>query len=252
MAKKNGELAEVRPGYLEGVSNIEDVMLALRENIGTESLTRFDFPRIKTPQGESRYMEMPSADDPEGEAVTSFSGVIIGNHMTRSYWKQGVGSSGMGEAPPDCASNDAIMGIGDPGGECQDCPMARFKTDKGGQGRGQACKAMRAIYILRPGMLLPVIIQVPPTSLKAVRQYLFSLAATGRPYYTVETEIGLSPKKNADGEPYNQFTFKRARLLEGEERKTAEQYAGMFLQLLTGTPEYPSVPVPDEGKYSEQ
>jgi hypothetical protein len=243
VAKKNQseELVRQEPAYIANIEDMQMVMEALRENIGGEQLSRFDFPRITIPQGNARHMTVITEEDPEGEAMTEFSGIIVANHMARSYWRD-TGGQEVGNTPPDCSSPDAIIGFGSPGGDCESCPFAQFGSDRGGEGRGQACKQMRTLYILRPGMMLPVVVNVPPTSLKSVREYLFRLAQTGRPQYVVETEIGLLPKTNPNNQPYNQFTFKRARPLEGEELATAVAYARMFKQLLQGGNKYPPVP----------
>lgn len=240
MAKKEESLAPRPSAYLANVADVKSVGEALRENIGEESISRFDFPRITIPQGDGKFMNVITAEDPEGEAMKTVSGIIVSNHMARSYWKDAKGDN---DGPPDCSSPDAAYGEGDPGGDCSTCLFAQFGSDGGGAKRGQACKQMRTLYILRPGMLLPVVINVPPTSLKTVRQYLFQLSAIGRAQYTVETEIGLLPKTSKGNDPYNQFTFKRLRFLDGDELAVAQQYAQMFSAMMRGgREEHPPVP----------
>jgi hypothetical protein len=252
VAKKEESLVPQQPAYLANVANVSEVLLALKENLGEESASKFDFPKITVPTGTNKHMIVSTAENPDGEARTTISGILIANHMARAYWKEGADASGVGSSVPDCKSEDSITGEGDPGGTCSTCLYAQFGSDKEGKGRGQACKQMRSLYLLMPGMLLPVLINVPPTSLANARKYLFRLSAEGRPQYTVETEIGIQSKTNSDNQPFSLFTFKRVRFLEGEEMKAAQQYNAMFSALLRGREEYPEVPGPAPAPVAEE
>ncbi len=58
-------------------------------------------------------------------------------------------------------------------------------------GRGQACKQIKQLFLLRGSLLLPEVVTLPPTSLKAAKQYLLKLTSQGVPYYAVVTRIDV-------------------------------------------------------------
>jgi len=228
MAKKNEEQLEVRtPAYLTKHSNVTAILQAMAENLEGEKLTRFDFPRITIPTGGGDYMTIPNPDG--AEPAKQVSGVIIYTHMARSYWKDS--GDDVGNGPPDCSADNAKVGIGDPGGICDVCPNAAFKTGKGG--RGQACKLMRNIYLLVGQNMMPYMVQVPPTSLKEAKKYLWNLSVQDMRYFNIETTLGvLGGQKNKSNQPFSTWTFARGRELEAEERQKVQAYAFEFREAL--------------------
>src|SRR5262249_1306022 len=133
------------------------------------------------------------------EIVKELTGIIIGWRDTRSYWSIPMEESD-GNMPPDCYSLDARAGIGKPGGDCARCPLSQFGS--GPKGDGQACKLVRQLSLIRDQNLLPEIVSLPPSSVKAARQYFMRLASKGVPCFSVITRIGLEKTKNAQGIAY--------------------------------------------------
>ena len=139
-----------------------------------------------------------------------------------------------GNAPPDCASVDACVGVGKPGGDCGACRFAQFGS--GPNGEGQACKQVRQLFFLRQENVLPEIVNLPPSSLKPVRQYLMRLAARALPCYSLITRIGLERAQNPRGITYSRATFTAGDSLLPDESERAKAYATMLKPFLASVP----------------
>ncbi|MDD4986627.1 MAG: hypothetical protein PHQ43_12775 [Dehalococcoidales bacterium] len=179
----------------------EDLKEILQENLGGQRISASELDRIKIPSGGGTTWEVPTLSGMEDtKAVT---GVVIYFRNQNGYWKEAYDGQ---SNPPDCASNDGVVGVGDPGGECALCPLNQYGSD----GKGKACKNMRTLFILREADVLPLVLTLPPTSLKDARKYFLRLASKGVPYYGVVTEITLEKDKNEGGIVYSkaQLTLK--------------------------------------------
>lgn len=75
--------------------------------------------------------------------------------------------------PPDCKSNDGIIGIGKPGGECASCPLAKW----GDNGTPPACALSydRLIFDFHTGQL--GIMSFARTKIKAVQEFQRAIRA---------------------------------------------------------------------------
>lgn len=176
---------------------------ALRENMGGEKLTEFDLERIKMPSGGGGFWEVPGIDGPE--AVKVLEGVVVLTKNVRAYWRLAM-EEGSGSDPPQCASADGIVGIGDPGGSCEACPWAQFGSHR--DGRGQACKQMRQLFMLTEKSMLPVVLTLSPTSLAPARKFFMRLASATPPRYYWETTIKVSLEgASSGGNNYSRAVF---------------------------------------------
>jgi hypothetical protein len=165
-----------------------------------DGLKEGDLEQIKIPTGGGIQWEMPGAAG--GEMVTTFDGVIVGVQTTRTYWPDAFSGASV---PPSCTSRDGKIGIGDPGGVCELCPLARWGTGKNGV--GTACAERKRVYILRPEGLLPIILNLPVTSINNLRKYQIRLLSQRTPVTVVVTRFGLDRTKNKAGIPYSQAAF---------------------------------------------
>lgn len=225
---------------LESDSNLDLVQAAISENVGVGGITEFDFDRIKIPSGGGMAFNVSTLQGEDSEKT--ISGVIVLARDSRAYWQKSMEEGG-GSQPPDCHSNDGIIGIANPGvnagGDCVKCPLAQFGSDSkivnGAtvQGRGQACKAIRQLFLLRGDSLLPVVLPLPPTSLKAAKQYMLRLAGQGVPYWAAVTKIGLEPAQNAGGIKYAKATFTFVGLLSEGQKAKAKAYSDMLKPLVS-------------------
>jgi len=208
-------------------TDLNTINAAISTNIGSGGLSEFDLPRIKMPAGGGLQWAVPTL---EGEAMEpSIEGVIVLARDTRAYYSQPISETG-GSQPPDCWSADGATGCGKPGGACLACPLAQYGSAPGG--RGQACKQIKQLFVLRGSLLLPEVVTLPPTSLKAAKQYLLKLTSQGVPYYAVVTRIGLERTKNAQGIAYSRAVLAFVRRLAPEEVERAREYHEMLKPLV--------------------
>ena len=133
-----------------------------------------DFPQVKIPAGGQLSFELPNPLDPDDPTpCKTIEGVIVLQQTANAYWQD----SDTTGAPPDCSSDDGVTGYGTPGGLCAACPLNTFGSGEGG--KGKACKNMKNLYILQDGSPMPLLLPLPPTSLKAFRQYANNLRFAG-------------------------------------------------------------------------
>jgi hypothetical protein len=243
--KTDYPLAVMEPGAALDVATI-----AAELGEDPASLGMLLFTRVKMPSGGSPAFEIENPDDPnDPEVVKSIEGVIVAHHATNAYWAQGLEESG-GNTPPDCVSPDGVTGHGDRGvdhstGEtddpalphdCASCWLNQFGSDPSG---GKACKNRRHLYILRSGDLIPLLLPLPATSLKAWRTFAVkSLMARGRHWYSVVTRIGLEPAQSSSGIKYSRATFSivetdGARELAAEQQRWLENYGKGLLSVVS-------------------
>ena len=223
-SKNSGELVVKEAAALQSYGEysalqIETAELAevMRENLGGQALTPNDLQRIKVPSGGGIVWEIPTLDDTED--VAEFEGIIVFHKFQNAYWREEYDGS---NNPPDCAAPDAEYGIGDPGGACAKCPMNEFGTAR--KGAGKACKNTKILFILREGQILPTALNVPPTSLRSVKNYLLSLASAGITYYGAITKFGLEKDKNVNGITYSKIVLRLKEKLPLEIKTKVKQY----------------------------
>ena len=161
MAKaKENLLPAVLGDYAIAQMATGEVAEIIRENIGNGTIGQFDLDRIKIPAGGATVWSVPTleGDEPAKELL----GVIVHFQDQRAYWAESFGKGG-GGSPPDCSSLDMQVGVGRPGGDCSRCPFAQYGSavrDDGSEGRGQACRSIRALYLLLPNSVLPTMISI--------------------------------------------------------------------------------------------
>lgn len=185
---------------------------------------QMSFPRVKIPAGGALQFEIPS-DDPDNPDYQKYlAGIILYNHDNYAYWPEG--NEYDDNATPLCSSVDGKLGIGEPGGACAACALNRFGT--GPEGRGKACKNMRALYLLRSGEYMPLQVMLPPTSLTPFREFMNqSFMIRRRATYGSVIQIGLK-KANNGKDDYSVATFRRLYDLEGEDLAQIRAYANAF------------------------
>ncbi len=190
------------------------IMAAFAVNCASGSITEFDLPRIRVNSGTALWL-IPGLDG--DQTVQAIEGVIVATRETRVYYS----TKDAGNVPPDCSSIDGVHGNGKPGGECARCPLAAW--DSAQDGSGQACKQVRQLFLLRGPSMLPEVVMIPPTSLKAVRQFFVKLATQGIQYYHSILRIELEKAQNAQGKTYGKAVLKFIRRLSPDEIGRAEE-----------------------------
>lgn len=221
MAEKQNAIQVVKAQDL-GLTQFDPAELRtiVQDNVGAGGITEFDLDRVRVPAGGVTTWTIPTL---EGEQETKeLTGVIVYWREPRAYWAASFDETG-GGTPPDCYSPDGVHGYGNPGGLCARCPFAQFGSAE--RGRGQACKQMRLLFMLRPGAMLPLVVVAPPTSIKPLKQYFLRLAANGKPYWSVVTKLLLEKTKNQDGIAYSRIVPQLAAVLDAEAAEKMRQYA---------------------------
>lgn len=198
--------------FLPVAENYSDMKLVIADNIGSTSVSPFDLTRVRIPAAGGTTWDI------DGEVSSVLECIIAQWQDVRAYWP---GEEFQGATPPQCSSLDGKQGRGEPGGECRVCPFAQWDTGKGSH--GQACKAMRRLMLVLPDRLLPAMLSLPPTSLKACTRYFVNLVSKRTPYWQAVTHIGLEGAQTPAGVKYAVATFKQRGRLSEEE---AERFAG--------------------------
>lgn len=182
----------------------------IETNVGPIGLTPLDLERIHVPSGGGTQWEIGTLSG--SEMAKAFDAVIVHAKDGRIYWAEPFGQ---GDRVPNCVSNDGLVGHGDPGGHCAECPYSQFGSDE--QGSGQACKQVKQLFLFLAGDRLPRLLSVPPTSLKPMRKYMLRLASAGKAYYAILTRFELEKTQSRDGIEYAVITPTMAQELSDEQ-----------------------------------
>lgn len=210
------ELMVTSAGYV-----IPSVSKEVMSGIGAElEGLQISLDKGKIPAGGGLAFEVPG-DDPESpDSVKEITGVIIDHYPLNSYWTEKYNGQNVA---PNCYSTDSRTGTGNPGGDCSKCPYNKFGSSDDGQSK--ACKNAHRLYILKSGELYPIVITVPPTSLKPLSDYLAKRIVTkGLRSYGVVTKLTLKKATNNTGIAYSQVQFTLAEKLTPEQTEVMKTY----------------------------
>ena len=190
---------------------------------------QLSFQRVKIPGGGSLQFERPG-DDPEiPDYAKTIEGVIVYSHQASAYWPEG--SEYDDSVTPLCSSVDGITGCGTPGGACAVCELNQYGTgtdSKGNPSKGKACKNMRHLYILRDGEYMPILLALPPTSLRPYSDFVnASFVTRRRPAYASVVQIGLKRVENGSN-LYSIATFRKLYDFTGEQLAQIKAYTMDF------------------------
>lgn len=202
-----------------------DLAEAIAEEM--DGLGAIPFDRVKIPSGGGLAFEIPGEEEENPETAGELVGAILYHHPVNAYWIEKFSG---GNEQPDCSSMDGKQGILRETGEiisCADCPHNQFGSD----GLGKACKNVHRVYILREGNPVPLILSLPPTSLKYMRDYIGKrILLKGMRCYDAVTKITLKKEKNAAGIAYSRTVFTFVGKLPEEQRAAAVKMADMIKQ----------------------
>lgn len=202
-----------------------DLAEAIAEEM--DGLGTIPFDRVKIPSGGGLAFELPGEDEDNPESATELVGVILYHHPVNAYWVEKFAG---GNEQPDCSSMDGKRGMVRDTGEirtCANCPHNQFGSD----GAGKACKNVHRVYILREGNPVPLILSLPPTSLKYMRDYIGKrILLKGMRCYEAVTKITLKKEKNAAGIAYSRAVFTFAGKLSDDQISEAAAMAESIKQ----------------------
>jgi hypothetical protein len=220
----------------------EDISAMIKEEL--DGLGQIPFDTVKVPSGGGLAFEIPTEDPDAPESVQNLTGIILHHHPVNTYWEHAFDGT---NNVPDCSSFDGKTGLDIKTGEirtCATCPFNQFGSS--GKGNGKACKNGHRVYLLRSGEPLPIILTLPPTSLKALKDYLAKrLLVKGKRSSEVLTTIKLKKEKSADGIAYSSCVFNKADDLTLEQIESVQPTVKWIKSIAS------SVPVVDETAASE-
>jgi len=219
------DLTRIAPAPLALTVSEEEaraVKEAFATNIASGSITEFDLPRIKPVNGEALW-KIPTLEG--HQTAPMIEGVIVFARDTRAYYP----GKEIKNQPPDCSSLDGITGVAKAGvklgGECKKCPMAQW--DSAQDSGAQACKQSKQLFMLRGNSMFLEVVSLPPTSLKAVRQFFLKLVTQGVQYHQCIVRIDLVEAKNAQQQTYGKADMKFVRRLSADEAARAADFRAL-------------------------
>lgn len=113
--------------------------------------------------------------------------------------------------------------------------LANAVTRFGSSGKGKPCKNMRMLYILRSGDAIPLLLSLPPTSIRPFKNFVnMAFALRRRPIYGSLVKITLKPVSN-NGNEYSVASFTKVRDFAGEELAGIVAYAENFRKMVKET-----------------
>ena len=153
--------------------------------------------------GERKVVANPK--DPDSPATAVQIVLLNANpHLSKVYYKDGY-EDGSTEKPT-CFSNDGIR----PSDEsvqkqCKTCAACPHNVwGSGGGGKGKACSDSRRVAVARADALDdPMLLRIPPASLKTLREHAETVARHGIPLNAVITKVSFDP---AEATPRLLFT----------------------------------------------
>ena len=244
IAKSNGQYLALNE------ANKDNVAALLKANLGDRRIDPWTFDTATWPSGKASVFEVPGLEGTE--AVKELSGIILYWQDHRIFHEKDFDDGG--STPPDCSSHDLITGVGNPGKftdvqakaeakevkagdskcptmKCDECWNAQFSTAI--KGEGQACREKRQIFLLQEKSLLPLFIDVPPTSLKPFRDFFMRLGTKGKFFNAVVVKIALNKSKNTGGVEYAEANLSFVRDLTDDELESVRGYSSAAEKLFS-------------------
>jgi hypothetical protein len=141
--------------------------------------------------------------------VPTITGVIIHKQNTRGWWAVDLDAGG--EAPPACSSRDGITAnVAEehipakydgpkPTGVCATCPLAQYDEQTG----RTPCQKRLQMFMLPADEFLPILVDLPQSSIKPMRQFLLRLSSARKPIGSVVVQLGLERAQSRSGVKYS-------------------------------------------------
>jgi ribosomal protein L15 len=207
------------------ITNHAELMEAIQANSVDGEKQRFD--RISVPAAGGLSFTVIDENNNE-TALTKFRGILLHYHPYCIWYLKSYNERKEGEDPIFCFSADKVIGCGcleagiSEGQPCAICPKKQRGSDRNG-GDGSDCHDRMAVWIAKENDAMPVLVDLPRTSLKNFRNYRnFLTTKIGKPLYGVVTEIGLE-KVEGKKSKYSAVTFTRADSLNANEKAVMKE-----------------------------
>jgi hypothetical protein len=204
----------------------DELQKIIAENIGADTISPTDLDRVKVPAGGSTSWEIPTLDDTV--ASKKLEGIVLHWTNRRAYWKDKYDG---GSESPDCSSPDGVQGYGDPGVACVECPLSQWGSAE--DNVGQACKAMRQLFILTDDSVIPIVLTLPPSSIAPAKQFMLRLVRAGMSIQQIVVRIELEKAQSRGGIEYSKVKFSKAADLDPEAYERIQKLAQQLGPSLT-------------------
>lgn len=217
------------------VSSPESITAVLAEALEGITANDLDLTRVKVPSGGGISWEIPTGDDDNPEVLQELVGVVIDNY--RVDWLYVDEFSGGNEAPDAywvkgkfVYANDVALEAGVLDGvHCDDQPLNEYGT----KGKGRAIQSRWRIFVVRPGELFPLQIDLPPMSKGNFVSYK-NKVVLGRKLkqpHEVITSLILKRADSGGGISYSQAHFSLVDVLTEEQTSYFAAQRTAFLPL---------------------
>lgn len=198
------------PSSFRALAPNSEIAAVIEANLGGGSLRRSNLTFLKIPTGGvTRWNWSVAGNEFSEKAITGLC--VVATRVEYNLWPYSVAKAGN---LPFLRSLDGVVGhkVGDDHGELdlkaieaaknadgtyrwKDIPYCQWQDRK-----PPRAKPSRVLGILREGDRSPLFIQVSPTSLKPVDDFLRALAAQFIPHYRAVVELTLEKKKGANAD----------------------------------------------------
>lgn len=224
------------------IAPTEATMQLMADILGDETLEMRNLPTVKCPPGDADAFTYTAGG--RNISTKRIKGFMVHYVAQRAFWSNPDPSN----SPPNCASTDnkkadpgGLFAAGsqdNPTGLCANCPMSQKGTDLKG-GRMPACKEQRRLFVVLKGLLLPIIIAAPPSSIGGLKDFLVSMAMAQQGWWLVPLEFSLEKATSAAGQTFNKIVVaadEEAVPLGENEIEAVEAYREYVKELVTTQP----------------
>lgn len=230
------------PAFLKGKASAVNADLTTGVGNGGYPVLSIKGKIFTLVKGDTRTV-LRKPEDPD-EIAQSIEVVILkaNPHLSKVYYAKGYDEDGQNQKP-DCASNDGLKpeaGVASPQAKtCALCPHNAWGSGRGG--KGKACQDSRRVAIAAAGQLNePMLLRVPPATLKPLAEYANALAKRGAPYNAVVTKIRFEAE-----EATPKLEFKPVGFLNEAQYAEAEEVSNSdIVQQIIGSQPSPHDDVP--------
>lgn len=230
------------PAFLKGKASAVNADLTTGVGNGGYPVLSIKGKIFTLVKGDTRTV-LRKPEDPD-EIAQSIEVVILkaNPQLSKVYYAKGYDEDAQNQKP-DCASNDGLKpeaGVASPQAKtCALCPHNAWGSGRGG--KGKACQDSRRVAIAAAGQLNePMLLRVPPATLKPLAEYANALAKRGAPYNAVVTKIRFEAE-----EATPKLEFKPVGFLNEAQYAEAEEVSNSdIVQQIIGSQPSPHDDVP--------
>ena len=203
------------PAYLKNAAkaNNDDLLAYATSSFPVMSIKGKVFTLVR---GEDRQV-VPNPKDPESPATSiTVAMVKVSPNKSKTYYANGF-AEGSDDNKPTCFSNDGIKpdsSVANP--QCKTCAACKWNVfgtargENGQVGRGKACSDFIRVAIAdMTNIEEPILLRVPPASIKAVGEFGKWCSRKNVPYQALAVRIGFDVEQATP-----RLTFKAMGFLE--------------------------------------